>query len=47
MLNVGQGVESTTMTSSYNEYDTSGGDTLSLGGSIGQKGDFDRRKKKK
>ncbi|XP_075227482.1 PTPRF interacting protein alpha isoform X2 [Lycorma delicatula] len=47
MLSVSQGAEAAAMTSSYNELDASAGDTLSLGGSIGQKGDFDRRKKKK
>jgi hypothetical protein len=32
---------------SYGDTDLSGADTLSLGGGLGQKGDFDRRKKKK
>ncbi|XP_054270398.1 liprin-alpha-1 [Macrosteles quadrilineatus] len=35
------------MSTSYGEIDLNTSDTLSLGGSIGQKGDFDRRKKKK
>lgn len=35
------------MSTSYGEMDMNASDTLSLGGSIGQKGDFDRRKKKK
>ena len=32
---------------SYGDSDLSGADALSLGGGLGQKGDFDRRKKKK
>uniref|UniRef100_A0A1B6E9A2 SAM domain-containing protein n=1 Tax=Clastoptera arizonana TaxID=38151 RepID=A0A1B6E9A2_9HEMI len=44
---LGPGMESNVMSTSYGEADLSAGDTLSLGGSIGQKGDFDRRKKKK
>lgn len=36
-----------TFTSSYGDADMSGADTLSLSGGLGQKGDFDRRKKKK
>jgi len=32
---------------SYTDSDMSGADTMSLSGGIGQKGDFDRRKKKK
>ncbi|XP_046670707.1 liprin-alpha-1 isoform X6 [Homalodisca vitripennis] len=35
------------MSTSYGEMDMNASDSLSLGGSIGQKGDFDRRKKKK
>ncbi|XP_069694792.1 liprin-alpha-1 [Periplaneta americana] len=35
------------MTSSYGDGDMSGADSLSLSGGLGQKGDFDRRKKKK
>lgn len=35
------------MSTSYGEIDMSTSDSLSLGGSLGQKGDFDRRKKKK
>jgi hypothetical protein len=35
------------MTSSYGDGDMAGADTLSLSGGLGQKGDFDRRKKKK
>uniref|UniRef100_A0A1B6FH40 SAM domain-containing protein n=1 Tax=Cuerna arida TaxID=1464854 RepID=A0A1B6FH40_9HEMI len=35
------------MSTSYGEIDINASDSLSLGGSIGQKGDFDRRKKKK
>jgi hypothetical protein len=35
------------MTSSYGDADMSAADTLSLSGGLGQKGDFDRRKKKK
>lgn len=34
------------MSTSYGEMDMSS-DSLSLGGSLGQKGEFDRRKKKK
>lgn len=44
---LGPGGESSAMSTSYGEADLNAGDTLSLGGSIGQKGDFDRRKKKK
>lgn len=47
MLGGPAGTESAAMSTSYGETDLGGADTLSLGGSIGQKGDFDRRKKKK
>ncbi|KAJ9578679.1 hypothetical protein L9F63_005103, partial [Diploptera punctata] len=38
--------DSAVMTSSYGDGDMTGADTLSLSGGLGQKGDFDRRKKK-
>lgn len=39
--------EAAIMSSSYGDGDMAGADTLSLSGGLGQKGDFDRRKKKK
>lgn len=39
--------ESSGMAAVYGDGDISGTDTLSLSGGLGQKGDFDRRKKKK
>ncbi|XP_049844158.1 liprin-alpha-1-like isoform X25 [Schistocerca gregaria] len=48
MLGVGIPVaEAAAMSAAYGDADISGGDTLSLSGGLGQKGDFDRRKKKK
>ncbi|KAK7869342.1 hypothetical protein R5R35_012892 [Gryllus longicercus] len=40
-------VDPAAMSASYGDGDMSGADTLSLSGGLGQKGDFDRRKKKK
>ncbi|KAK7869343.1 hypothetical protein R5R35_012892 [Gryllus longicercus] len=39
-------VDPAAMSASYGDGDMSGADTLSLSGGLGQKGDFDRRKKK-